>query len=70
MAIIVIMIFAPETKHALDFLFKAAQEGYFDVSQMTLDDGGLKAAALSGRVLCFIGNVRRLPVLPMLISMV
>jgi putative aldouronate transport system substrate-binding protein len=50
------MIFAPETKHALDFLFKAAQEGYFDVSQMTLDDGGLKAAALSGRVLCFIGS--------------
>lgn len=50
------IIFAPETKHALDFMFKAAQEGYFDAGQMTLDDGGIKAAALSGRVLCFIGS--------------
>ena len=49
-------IFAPETKHVLDFMFKAAQEGYFDPGQMTLDDNGISAAASTGRVFCFIGG--------------
>jgi putative aldouronate transport system substrate-binding protein len=49
-------ILAPETKHALDFLFQAAQGGYFDPSQMTLDTTATKAAVVSGRVFCFMGN--------------
>jgi putative aldouronate transport system substrate-binding protein len=50
------VILAPETKHALDFLFKAAQEGLFDPSQMTMDTTATKAAVVSGRVFAFIGN--------------
>ncbi|MBW5445172.1 extracellular solute-binding protein [Cohnella sp. CFH 77786] len=50
-------IFAPETKHAIEFLFKAAKGGYFDPAQMTQDDAAMKAAVMSGRVFCFIGNV-------------
>lgn len=50
------IIFAPETKHALDFLFKAGQGGFFDLGQMTLDAPAVKAAVQSGRVFCFIGN--------------
>ncbi|MBD2871042.1 extracellular solute-binding protein [Paenibacillus arenilitoris] len=50
------MIFAPETKHALDFLFKTAQEGYFDPGQMTLDAPAVDAAVNSGRVFCYIGG--------------
>jgi putative aldouronate transport system substrate-binding protein len=50
-------IFAPETKHVLEFMFKAAKGGYFDPGQMTQDDGAMKAAVMSGRVFCFIGNV-------------
>lgn len=51
------LIFAPETKHVLEFMFKAAKGGYFDAGQMTQDDAALKAAVQSGRVFCFIGNV-------------
>ena len=35
------VIFAPETKHALKFMFNAARRGYFDPSQMTFDDGAI-----------------------------
>ena len=48
------VILAPETKHTLDFLYKAAQIGAFDPGQMTLDD--MKPAVKSGRVFSFIGN--------------
>jgi putative aldouronate transport system substrate-binding protein len=51
------IIFAPETKHVLEFMYKAAQGGYFDPGQMTQDDAAMKAAVMSGRVFCFIGNV-------------
>ncbi|GMK40929.1 ABC transporter substrate-binding protein [Paenibacillus sp. CCS19] len=50
------MIFAPETKHALDFLFKSAKEGYFDPGQMTLDGPAVDAAINAGRVFCYIGG--------------
>lgn len=50
------LLFAPETKHALDFLFAAAQGSYLDPSQLTLDSVGTKAAVSSGRVFSFIGN--------------
>jgi putative aldouronate transport system substrate-binding protein len=53
------VIFAPETKHALKFMFNAARRGYFDPSQMTFDDGAISAAATSGRVFCFIGNTAK-----------
>ncbi|MDQ0877811.1 putative aldouronate transport system substrate-binding protein [Paenibacillus sp. V4I3] len=49
--------FAPETKHALEFLFKAAKGGYFDPGQMTMDDKAMSTNTMSGRVFCFIGNV-------------
>lgn len=49
-------LFAPETKQAIEFLFKAAQGGYFDPSQLTVDVAAAKAAVLSGRVFSFIGN--------------
>ncbi len=51
------IIFAPETKHVLEFMFKAAQGGYFDPGQMTIDDAAMAAAVKTGRVFCFIGNV-------------
>lgn len=51
------VIFAPETKHVLEFMFKAHKGGYFDAAQMTQDDAAMKAAVMSGRVFCFIGNV-------------
>ncbi|MGO4106557.1 extracellular solute-binding protein [Paenibacillus sp. YAF4_2] len=50
------VILAPETKHSLDFLYKAAQAGAFDPSQMTVDDTSTKASVKSGRVFSFIGN--------------
>lgn len=49
-------LLAPETKQAIEFLFKAAQGGYFDPSQLTVDVAAAKAAVLSGRVFSFIGN--------------
>jgi putative aldouronate transport system substrate-binding protein len=49
-------ILAPETKHALDFMFNAAQGGAFDQGQVTLDAAGTQAAVTSGRVFAFIGN--------------
>jgi putative aldouronate transport system substrate-binding protein len=49
-------ILAPETKQALDFLFKAAQTGLFDPSQLTMDTTATKAAVVSGRVFAFVGN--------------
>ncbi|CAM4012165.1 hypothetical protein COLU111180_19430 [Cohnella lubricantis] len=51
------IILAPETKHALDFLFTAAQESLFDLSQMTLDTSAIQANIKSGRVFAFIGNI-------------
>lgn len=51
------IIFAPETKHVLEFMFKAAQGGYFDPGQMTMDDAAMAAAVKTGRVFCFIGNI-------------
>lgn len=51
------IIFAPETKHVLEFMFKAAQRGYFDPGQMTQDDAAMAAAVKTGRVFCFIGNI-------------
>ncbi|QGG57356.1 extracellular solute-binding protein [Paenibacillus sp. B01] len=50
------IILAPETKHAIDFLYKAAKQGAFDPSQMTTDGTATKAAVKSGRVFAFIGN--------------
>lgn len=50
------IILAPETKHAIDFLYKAAKDGDFDPSQMTTDVTATKAAVKSGRVFAFIGN--------------
>ncbi|WP_127495298.1 extracellular solute-binding protein [Paenibacillus glycanilyticus] len=50
------VILAPETKHALDFLYKAAKAGAFDPSQMTVDDTSIKASVKTGRVFSFIGN--------------
>lgn len=50
------ILFAPETKHAFEFLFKTAQGGYFDPGQMTMDDAAFEANLLAGRVFCFIGN--------------
>jgi putative aldouronate transport system substrate-binding protein len=50
-------MFAPETKHALEFMNKAFRNGYFDPNQFTMDNSGVQAAILSGRVFAFIGNV-------------
>lgn len=50
------ILFAPETKHAFEFLFKTAQGGYFDPGQLTVDSAALESSFLSGRVFCFIGN--------------
>ncbi|XEC94403.1 extracellular solute-binding protein [Paenibacillus tarimensis] len=47
---------SPENKHAIQFLFKAAQGGYFDAGQMTTDNAAIEANLLSGRVFMFIGN--------------
>lgn len=50
------LILAPETKHAIDFLYKAVKDGDFDASQMTIDSAAVKATVKSGRVFAFIGN--------------
>ncbi|GGJ11912.1 hypothetical protein GCM10010885_21570 [Alicyclobacillus cellulosilyticus] len=50
------LILSPEMKHAIDFLFKAAQMGALDRSQITLDTNGTNNVVRSGRVFCFIGN--------------
>ncbi|QYR23063.1 hypothetical protein KZ483_09145 [Paenibacillus sp. sptzw28] len=47
---------SPENKHAIQFLFKAAQGGYFDPGQMTTDDAAIEANLLSKRVFMFIGG--------------
>ncbi|WP_199615843.1 extracellular solute-binding protein [Paenibacillus alkalitolerans] len=47
---------SPENKHAIQFLFKAAQGGYFDPGQMTTDNAAIEANLLSKRVFMFIGN--------------
>ncbi|MEH7480019.1 hypothetical protein V7157_02690 [Neobacillus drentensis] len=51
------IILAPESKHALDFMYKAAQAGYFNPNQMTVDTSGMKAAVLSGSVFSYIGSI-------------
>ncbi|WP_309121607.1 hypothetical protein [Paenibacillus sp.] len=50
---------SPENKHAIQFLFKAAQGGYFDAGQMTIDDAAIEANFLAERVFMFIGNTAR-----------
>lgn len=47
---------SPENKHAIEFLFKTAQGGYFDPGQLTTDNAAIEANLLSGRVFMFIGN--------------
>lgn len=48
---------SPENKHAIQFLFKAAQGGYFDPGQMTTDNAAIDANLLSKRVFMLIGGV-------------
>lgn len=50
------MYVSPENKHAIEFLFKTAQGGYFDPGQLTTDAAAIDANMLSGRVFMFIGN--------------
>ena len=50
---------SPENKHAIQFLFKAAQGGYFDPGQMTTDDVAIDSNLLSKRVFMFIGGTPR-----------
>ncbi|KRE46138.1 hypothetical protein [Paenibacillus sp. Soil522] len=50
------ILLAPEHKQAIQFLFKAAQGGYFDAGQMTTDNAAIEANLLSKRVFMFIGN--------------
>lgn len=47
---------SPENKHAIQFLFKTAQGGYFDPGQMTTDDAAIEANVLSKRVFMLIGG--------------
>ncbi|MBD2868629.1 type 2 periplasmic-binding domain-containing protein [Paenibacillus arenilitoris] len=49
-------LLAPETKLALEFLYKASKAGYFEPGQMTVDNAAVKADMASGRVFTFIGN--------------
>ncbi|NIK77096.1 putative aldouronate transport system substrate-binding protein [Paenibacillus castaneae] len=49
-------LLAPETKEALQFLYKAQQGEYFEPGQMTVDNAAVKADIASGRVFTFIGN--------------
>lgn len=49
-------LLAPETKEALEFLYKASKSGYFEPGQMTVDNAAVKADMASGRVFTFIGN--------------
>ncbi|MDQ8739053.1 hypothetical protein [Paenibacillus sp. LHD-38] len=49
-------LLAPETKLALEFLYKANKAGYFEPGQMTVDNAAVKADMASGRVFTFIGN--------------
>lgn len=51
------VILAPETKHALEFLYKARQGDYFDPAQLTVDNATVKTEIASGRVFTFIGNM-------------
>jgi putative aldouronate transport system substrate-binding protein len=50
------ILLAPENKHAIQFMFKAAQGGFFDPGQLTTDNAAMDANFLSGRVFTFIGN--------------
>ena len=52
-----IFYMSPENKHAIEFLFKTAQGGYFDPGQMTTDDAAIEANLLSGRVFCSSGGL-------------
>jgi putative aldouronate transport system substrate-binding protein len=45
-----------EFKHAMEFLFKTAQGGYFDAGQLTTDSAAIESNLLTGRVFMFIGN--------------
>ncbi|MFC5467956.1 extracellular solute-binding protein [Cohnella suwonensis] len=51
------ILLAPETKHAIEFLFKAANGGAFDAGQLTMDNAAVEAALLSGRVFAYMGNL-------------
>lgn len=48
---------SPENKHAIQFLFKTAQGGYFDPGQMTTDEAAIEANVLSKRVFMFMGGL-------------
>ena len=48
---------SPENKHAIEFLFKTAQGGYFDPGQLTTDNAAIEANLLSGRVFMFMGGL-------------
>ena len=50
---------SPENKHAIEFLFKTAQGGYFDPGQLTTDNAAIEANLLSGRVFMFIGRAAK-----------
>ncbi|MBW4080004.1 hypothetical protein [Paenibacillus sp. S150] len=50
------ILLSDANKEAVQFLFKAAQGGYFDAGQMTTDGAGIDANILSKRVFMFIGN--------------
>ena len=65
MAIIVIIFLLRKRSMRWISCSRQLKRGYFDPGQMTLDDGGLKAAALSGRVFCFIGSTHVYQMLPM-----
>ncbi|WP_169082469.1 hypothetical protein [Paenibacillus sp. PL91] len=49
-------LLAPETKEALNFLYKAQKGAYFEPGQMTVDNASVKADIASNRVFTFIGN--------------
>ncbi|MBD3921766.1 hypothetical protein H8B09_23590 [Paenibacillus sp. PR3] len=49
-------LLAPETRHALHFLYRSAHEGYFGVGQFTMETTAVKSELMTGRVFSFIGN--------------
>lgn len=51
------LMLAPDEKHAIDFLFKAAQVGALDKSELTLDETATNSVGSSGRVFAFLGNM-------------
>ena len=50
------LLLAPETKNALNFLYKSMKARYFEPGQLTVDNAAVKEDMASGRVFTFIGN--------------